>query len=105
MTFASNLLPPLLVTACLLLAAASAHAAMASRFDCSGPGISILLTLDPDTGMAKLLSPRGTDELSPESAGIWRDDTQVLQFFADEMPATLWMGPEQFTCRALPDGT
>ncbi|MCC0034076.1 MAG: hypothetical protein H6887_02270 [Hoeflea sp.] len=104
MRFASHSVPPLLAAACQLFAAASAHAAMASRFDCSGPGISILLTLDPDTGTAKLLSPRGTDELSLESAGIWRDDTQDLQFFADEMPATLWMGPEQFTCRALPDG-
>ena len=104
MIFASNLLPPLLATACLLLAAASAHATIANRFDCSGPGISITLTLEPDTGTATLLSPRGTDELHPESAGIWRDDTQELQFFADEMPATLWMGPEQFTCRALPDG-
>lgn len=104
MTVAPYLSPPLLATTCLLLAAAAAHAAIANRYDCSGPGISILLTLDQDTGTAKLLSPRGTDELNPESAGIWRDDTQELQFFADEMPATLWMGPEQFTCRALPDG-
>ena len=104
MTFASHSVPPLLAAACLLLAAASVHAAMANRFDCSGPGISILLTLDPDTGTAKLLSPRGTDELNPESAGIWRDDTQELQFFADEMPPTLWMGSERFSCRAMPDG-
>lgn len=101
MSFASNSVPLLAAAACLLLAAASAHAAIANRFDCSGPGISITLTLDPDTGTAKLLSPRGTDELHPESAGIWRDDTQELQFFADDTPPTLWMGPERFTCRAI----
>lgn len=104
MTFASHSVPPLLAAAWLLLDAASVHAAMANRFDCSGPGISILLTLDPDTGTATLLSPRGTDELTPESAGIWRDDTQELQFFADETPPTLWMGSEQFSCRAMPAG-
>jgi hypothetical protein len=101
MTFALHSVPPLAAAAGFLLAAASAHAMAANRFDCSGPGISILLTLDPDTGTAKLLSPRGTDELNPESAGIWRDDTQELQFFADDTPPTLWMGPEQFTCRAI----
>ncbi|WP_417417393.1 hypothetical protein [Hoeflea sp.] len=90
---------PLVAAACLMLAATSADAAVSDSFDCSGRGITITLTLEPETGTATLVSPGGTEELSAEGGGIWRDDTQRLQFFSDETPPVIWMGPEKFTCK------
>lgn len=101
MPLASHFISPAVAAACLLLAVPAAHASVSDSFDCGGAGISITLTLEPETGMATLVSPRGTEQLSAEGAGTWRDDTQELQFFADEVPPTLWLGPEQFTCHVM----
>jgi hypothetical protein len=93
--------PRLVAAMCCLLAAPAAHASISDSFDCGGQGIQITVTLEPETGSAILNSPRGTEQLNAESGGIWRDETQELQFFADEAPPTLWIGPEQFTCKLM----
>jgi len=90
---------PLMAMTCFTLTASQALASESAHFDCGGNGLSISVTLEPETGTATVVSPRGTEELSAESDGVWRDVTQELQFYADETPATLWMGSEQFSCR------
>lgn len=90
---------PLMAMTCFTLTASQALASESAHFDCGGNGLSISVTLEPETGTATVVSPRGTEELSAESDGVWRDVTQELQFYADERPATLWMGSEQFSCR------
>lgn len=59
------------------------------------------INLEPETGTAKIVSPRGTEQLNAEADGVWRDATQELQFYADDDPPKLWMGSEQFSCRQI----
>ena len=92
---------PLLAAACFTLSVASAPASETAHFDCGGNGLSISVTLEPEKGMATVVSPRGTEQLSAESDGVWRDAAQELQFYADEMPPTLWMGSEQISCNPV----
>lgn len=90
---------PLLAATCLALMGGQAPASEARSFLCGGAIITI--NLEPETGTAKIVSPRGTEQLNAEADGVWRDATQDLQFYADEDPATMWMGSEQFSCQQI----
>lgn len=97
-----RLTAPLLAATCFILSAAEAIASESRNFECGGPMISI--SLEPETGTARIVSPRGTEQLRAESDGVWRDATQELQFYADETPPTLWMGSEQMSCAVVRAG-
>ena len=101
MLFTPRLAAPLLAAAGLTMTGIQALASENSNFSCGGNGIDITVELEPETGTATVVSPRGTEQLSAESDGAWRDVTQELQFYADETPPTMWMGPEQFSCKAI----
>jgi len=92
---------PLLTAACFMLSAVPAPASETAHFNCGGNGLSISVTLEPETGTATVVSPRGTEQLRAESDGVWRDATQELQFYAEETPPTLWMGSEQISCNPV----
>ena len=76
-----------------------AQASENSHYRCGSNGISIAIEIEPETGTARIESPRGVEQLRMESDGVWRDATQELQFMDDRNPAMLYMGPEQFDCR------
>lgn len=101
MPAASRRFMPLLASACLFAAVHQAQASESAHFECGGTGIDIAITLEPETGTATIISPRGTEQLTAESDGVWRDATQILQFHADDTPPLLWMGPEQLPCMAV----
>ena len=101
MLFPPRLAAPMLAAACLTMTGHQAFASENSNFSCGGNGIDITVELEPETGTATVISPRGTEQLSAESDGAWRDVTQALQFYGEETPPTLWMGSEQFSCEAM----
>lgn len=79
--------------------AATAQASENRNYSCGSNGISIAIEIEPETGMARIESPRGVEQLSMASDGVWRDASQELQFMDDRTPPMLYMGPEQFDCR------
>ncbi|SOE17581.1 hypothetical protein SAMN05877838_2482 [Hoeflea halophila] len=90
---------PLLAATCFMLMGGQAPASEARGFQCGGAIISI--NPEPENGTARIVSPRGTEQLRAEADGVWRDATQDLQFYADENPPTMWMGSEQFSCKQI----
>jgi hypothetical protein len=88
-----------------LLTNAAANASENQAYHCGGNGISISIELEPETGTAKISSPRGLEQLSARADGVWRDVSEELQFMPDEAPPMLWMGPEQFSCEPVRIGS
>jgi hypothetical protein len=84
-----------------LLAQGGAQASENRNFQCGGNGISISIEVEPETGTARINSPRGIEQLTAQSDGAWRDASEVLQFMPDRNPPMLWMGSEQFSCRPV----
>ncbi|WP_420408809.1 DUF4189 domain-containing protein [Hoeflea sp.] len=79
--------------------AGPAEASENRNYTCGSNGISISIETEPETGTARIESPRGIERLRAESDGVWRDASQVLQFMDDREPPMLYMGSEQFDCR------
>lgn len=88
-----------------LVLSGKAGASENRNYSCGSNGISIAIEIEPETGTARIESPRGIEQLRMESDGVWRDATEVLQFMDDRNPPMLYMGPEQFDCRPAQMGS
>ncbi|MEQ8479553.1 MAG: DUF4189 domain-containing protein [Hoeflea sp.] len=82
-----------------LVVSGTADASENRNYRCGSNGIAIAIEIEPETGTARIESPRGIEQLRMEDDGVWRDASQVLQFMDERTPPMLYMGPEQFDCR------
>lgn len=83
----------------VLVVSGTANASENRNYRCGTNGIAIAIEIEPETGTARIESPRGVEQLMMEDDGVWRDATQELQFMDGRNPPMLYMGPEQFDCR------